>query len=613
MALIAGETHEQRCFELWRNRLEDAKEMRRPFDEIADEAIEMYMNNRVLDLPPGTEWMRNELLPEVFSTTESAVAQHALPILTDPRPIMIEAAQIVGSGVPRQVEQMLAQHRLRCHFAPRSVPAIRMAYLFGHVTQKNQWLRQAGEEWLPVFAQAQTNRSGEIIPGQLIEHQRVERLVFDGPMTTYPDFFNVWKSPTVDFTDRPYWWQERIPYDLDAMLEQQRLFWQLYREELYTPAALRELTTTTFSNGTGAGGASMRLTDAWERTTDARAQETTDELRFGRSAVMLHACYGLVPTESRGGYTYDDTQRRFQLFTPSGRLLRDEPLKWMPMRDIFMLRVGNEPYGRSPLHWTFGDVEKMSEVSILRLAETWTNILGGFIADRSVDWDQGDFIKYPGSIWFYDGDGRKPSDVLYPIPKQPVLPEAYHEVNAMFDRVQRVSGADQNAMGQAYGARTAATEVAMIDRKSGARTRLQTSMLAWQMIRTAAEDHFKLSQLYMDKGMDVQLPNEPDTLRRIYAQNLDFDVAVLANTAEFGAMNEMTLNAIVQGVGMFMDDPETRMHIDKRELIEEFFYRVGSPAALKILRRRQDVEAEQRSAQEMQLAMAALGGAPSGQ
>lgn len=613
MAITTDSVRAHRMFDLWMARKTEAEQVRQFYSPYWDEAIDFFMNYPTMEMPPGAEWMHATLLPEFFSATEGLVAQYARHVFDNPRSFSVEAPTLQGRGVQRQVEAMLRAQRRASSFVERSMYAVRMGFIQGHIIQKNTFLRQMETKWLPLWSNPQIAADGSEIPPRILGHEPILDYCHNGPWTDYPDLQRIWKSPATDWKGQPLWWIESLPYDISLMHEQNRNFYEHTGEHLYRQAALKNLTSAhSFARVKASAGAAASFApprpsmDMWERSTTSTASGAADNTLSGADTADLVQCWGYVPRTDAGGHTYDDTQYRVQLFTPAGELLRDEPQMYTPYNDVFFIRMGQEPYGRTPMQWTINDIEQMSEIRNLSLAETWINILGGFIADRSVDWDQADLIKTPGFVWFYDGDGRPPSQVLEQVKKQAVMPDAYHAVNDGHNRVQRISGATQNAQGGAYGARTSAFEAHNIQQQAGGRTFLQAGLLAWQLEQRAMQSYYKLDQLFLEEGAVVQLEGEPEATRRIFGHDLDFDIDIYVDAHTFGSLDSIALEGLSRGLGMFMADPEARAHLDIREAMDEFFYRFGSPRVEKVLKSEKQVQAEQQAALENQMVMAAL-------
>lgn len=603
-------------FDLWRARKIQSDGLRKFYEPEWRESISFYMNMLGMEMPAGAEWMRGELLPEFYIAVETVLPQLITRLYENPRSFSIEAPALTGTRTQRMIEKGVRQQRDRAQFVQRSIPHIRTGLIQGHMVIKNYWLREVGQRMVPVFGNPKLNEQGELIPGDLLEHQIVDVMDYDGPWTDFCDLHKVWKSPATDWQGRPLWLLEEIPYDVDYMRYMQRRFQQTTGENLYNEKALDSLFASQSFRSQGERGTGaptgMVSVDAWDRSTASASSGISDQALAGTNSVRLMQCWGYVPPKGAGGRGYDDTQWRMQLFTPDGLLLRDEPsptpdLK-PPHRDIFFGRVGHEPYGRSPMRWTMTEIEQMSELRNLRLAEVWINILGTYIAARGVDWDEGDLIKYPGGVWMYDDPlNRTPDQVIQRLQKNVVLPEAYHEVADMADRIQRTSSADLNSQGMAYGGRTPATEIVNISQKHGARIDLAGALLAWQFEQVTMQDYFELDKVYLERPITVELDNETGQKVTITAQDLDFDAHISVDAGTFGSMNAMQLDALTKGLGMVMSDPEAAMHLDKRQVIEELFYRLGSQNINRILKSEEEVANEMAINQQMQMAMAALG------
>ena len=561
----------------------DAEQIRSPFLSERDECMAFYMNYVSQPIPDGLEWMSPEMLADAFMLVESWLPGTVGTTLGGSS-FVVNSDTMQGYQVQQAIERSIRQMRRKSEFDLRTVDAMRMLGIGGHLHQKNVWVEAYGDKRTAVFSDPTFDANGQqVSAGNLVDFRYEKGKTFAGPMTFYPDPQNVWKSAATDVTGRPLAYVERMEMNLDHMVQ----FDKSYREETGEPF-YRNLDKLSAFRGRkdvwdgsvnrGFGKLNNAGYSGKTRMTDRELTSgLSEEILGGTDAVFIKHGWARVPERIK---RYNDTQYRLVVYGPGPVILRDVPAPSSdlraPMREIFLMRVGNEPYGRSPLRWTLGEVEQRSQMRTLRLAESWLNIVKPRVANRNANWDHNDFINKPGAIWFYDHDTLTPQQAIGDLPRSPMLPEVYREDALMENHINRVFGSTPSMQGEGLGSRATKFEAQLVDVRAGSRSDLTGRMVAWQAERGAMKDYFDLFRTFGEDPIMVQVDGEQGSIPvKVLAQEIDFGVDIDINAEEFGMMNEQILAGMVQALGLFYSVPELASQLDPRKVVSRYMHRTG--------------------------------------
>ena len=618
------------CSNIWDYRLQDAHGVRRHYEPIWEEAMAWYMNLVRLDLPPGTEWMKQEMLADAFRFVEDLIPQYILSMLERPNHFTVRSSSPKGDEYNYQIQEYLKIALRQMQFVQRTVPAIRTGWIQGHIIQCTQWLRELGDRRIPVFANPVYSSKGELIrPAAFQGFEVVEAVRFNGAYTRYPDLFKVWKSPQTDNLGYHLWTAEEITLSVEYMEEVNRRYKTRTGQTVYQIDSLkRSISGRPRPDSTGffkarydslfrfsgrmqgSIPAHQTLGEMYNRrSTVSRITGISDYTMLGSSGMTFMNCHGLMPPASEGGKDYDDTQWRTQLLGPDHEVVRDEPIQtWNvrpPHRDAPILQVGHEPYGRSPLHWVGPEIEQRSEYRSIRLADSYINLTGMTFKDKQVKMDENSLIKAPGVIGDVDLQGRSFKDAFYQLPRSPHNPEAFVEDSSMLEGEKGTVGLIQAFSGQPLGQRTSGTEAALIGNVGTSRARLQVMMLSLLLEERGLRDVFENSRVYDIEGRMISMPNQQGQQVFMSANELEYDADIFVDAGEMGNFDIIQLNAINQVIATVSQIPEAQSQIKWGDLAIEFLRKTGLDRADRFTRNPEEMK-EYEDAQLLQALTQAL-------
>lgn len=557
--------------DLWWHRLYRAQETRSVYSWRWAELLKYYMNDIETIPPPGMGWMHTEMRQDAFDLVEGFIPHLAKMTFHRNQAPIVETYTPEGEGAQLAISQALLLAKRKAAFEKKSSDALRMLAITGHITQLNYWHREYGHYQVPMFSDPVFDANGQqISKGRIVGHEPQEVLLHNGPNTEYPDQRFIWKSQEVDWKGDPLWWIEMFALDLDMAREVNREYYQDTGEYLYDDLeSLERFAGKDMYSMRGSGVAPFQM----EKSLASVSSWRDDSLLLGDREVLMLRCSGFVPPSTK---EYDDVQWRQQVIGPDSSVHRDAPYPskdYRPTyRDVRLIQIGKEPYGRTPLEFTIPAIEARSELRNLKLADIWMNVMPQFIAKRNIGWDQGDFLKLPFGVWMYDDDETKPNEAIMPLERQPVLSEAYMEDQAWADQLTETMGSNPNMRGNNYGQRTSAYEANNIENKSGSRMEYTVKGVSWQMEQRADEDYYGLMGTFMEDTFDVPVEGQ---IVPIHASDLQYNVDISIDTGDFGPMNSVEIQGMQELINMVSINGEWAMQIDPRKTIKEYAHRLG--------------------------------------
>lgn len=607
----------ERLFDYFRDCKNRAQYVRQVYEEDWADAIEWYMNTRQTMMPEGSEWIPGDMLADAFLLLETGLAPEVLGMYQNPRWLTVEAPSIAGESYQKGVQRLIEGCFRKMDYVQRSVAAQRMGKILGHQVSKTYWMVELGQRRVP---SVEVTQDFEGAPLGLKRVRRIEEHVLhNGPWTEWPDLMNLWKSPEVDRFGRHLWWIEAIDTSLDQLQAEQDDF-KTDGETLYNQEALNRLKSTSSYRPTeGASGLAAKMPgmvmmgagDFTDFQTIREQVSGIPRMAFGGpNAVTKFQFWAWVPPERQ---KYQDSQWRMAEFVGE-EVLRDVAAPTWDLRSPYdehgVYRIGNEPYGRSVLRWVGPEIEQRSLFRNFRLAEVIMNIFGTYAMDDEADPKDRDMLKIPAGVTRFSVPmGKSIGDVFSPIPRQPVLQEAYIEDSMFWDHITRVSGVMNPFQGAFASKRMQATEFQGTVELGMNRTKLAVVLSDLNTKLPIARRAFREYQVHMDEPQVIEYQDDRNARTEITLADLQWDVDIYVDSGAFGSLDQMQLNALTQLAATFAASPEGQITINWPELIRESFYKAGFTRAARFTRSDNEIAKIQQEQQQQALLQAAMGGA----
>lgn len=585
--------------DLWLQRQAAADEYRQLFEGRWIKNWQWYRNTKRTKALRGQAWHSNVQIPDAFRVVETMVPHHVLGMYRDPKWFSVEVPS--APNAQYQVDYQKMVHALLMHgwrtadMYRKTVLGLKQAHILGHVTPKIVWQVKLGEKEV-LDQNFEFTEDGEPIPAGFIR-RTVPDVVHNGPQVSLPDNFNVWQDPT----GNEQWWIERIPASLSELREMNRQFGgTLYKNlgKIESNQALHRSLTNFKSYGSADENTLTEIVEGIPQ-------------QFEPDHVLLWQCWGYVPPSVR---RYEDTQWRLVVIANKEVVIRDVPLPTHdhkpPYINVQSVPIFGQIYGDSVLSYIGDLIDLRSQIENMRRDEVLLNIHGQFAIDGNVQVRGQQMFKDPGGVLrlMLDGNQRL-QDVFYPIPRQPVLNEAYAESAAKERQILDTSGATEPFQGTAMGSRTTATEAGMIMNLGTARVSLATFWLDETFKKPVLERFFKLYQSRMDTPTVVQLAGE-EIRGEIDFRDLQYNVHVYVDSGQFGSINQQQMQALLQTYQVLLSNPDTAVWIDPAKFVERITYRAGIND--NFLRRPDEVAAIQEEQRRAMLEQAILAGISGG-
>lgn len=569
--------------------------------------ITLYMNYAKTDMPPGAEWVRDDMIADGFRIIESTVPHQVMAKYQNPRFYSVVTPTRKGDAAKEAARLYLDSELRQSHYVERSVPAIRMNQILGHGIQKTVWVNDWGTKDVRTVVVEQGP------DGQPIEQQQIvaqEALLYHGAWIEWLDLMNVWKSLQVDRFGNPLWWLQSIDTSIEQIKAEDEKFKRY--GGLYHKKALKELSTTLSTQpigqnngqyaswevaGFGAGGTydQQNLQD-WVSGI-SRTQ------RRDKNSVVRWEWWGYIPKSVRD--YGEEGQFRLIEIANADILLRDvrAPIPSqcagsLPFKDLFAIRVGDEPYGRAPLRWAMGEIDQRSTLRNLRLAGAFSHLFPTFILDMDADFDSFDMHRLPGGYWPVHANGQGVNKVVEMVPDRPIFQDAYAEDSLMEAHLLKVAGATDPFQGAFASKRMQATEFEGTVKLGGVRHQLMVMLNDLQSTHDYLTKAFKYAQLYLEEPRPITM--QTGEQGEIDWRDLQFDVDIYIDGGEFGNLDANRLQALVQFVLPMLQDPDVRIEKDLGKIVNDVLYYAGFPRSDMYDRPREEVE----RAKQQQMAMA---------
>lgn len=616
MSLLSAESRDARITTLVKSRQDEAQERKDIFDLVADECMDWYTNMVKTGLPINAEWMRGDIIADAHRIVENTLPAWLSQLYERQNRFSPQAPTLAGEDYQFMVRELLLMQQRQMKWLERLEPMMRRGIIQGHLVHKTLYHREVADRLVPVFGEdPKVGFDGAPVPVGMSVEQDV---IFSGPYTEFVDPKRYWKSALRTRLGHLLWTIESLTMDPDYMEEVNKKHGGSLYKNLDMVRKTVSVRPTAYTSGMGG----MRFGGFYNdfiRSSSSAGSQIEDSTLEGRGALRLVQHFGLVPTEGNSenptheaGVDYEDSQWRMQLILPVGEgvVLRDTisptPFLAPPHRDVPFIQVGDEPYGRSPLYFVGPEIEMRSEFRNLRLAESYLGILNPRIMNRAANWDQNTMGLYPDATWIFNNDALKAGDVAGVLPRSPMLPNAFQEDALMERHTLDTAGVPDFMRGEAFGARTTAKEVNLIENFASGRAKLRSIMMGLLIEQQHLEDCFRLSQMFMHDAQWVEFANQRGFTeqRQVSAADLlwDVDIYMEPDATLDAAQVESAIMVLQAGAQV----PGLAEQIDFSKILLEMMDRMSFTNAQRFRRTPEEIQAQQQEGMQREMAMAAI-------
>jgi hypothetical protein len=602
---------DERIVDLWVTRKQRAQNLRSLFETRWYESWEWYRNTKVTQEVQGQFWMHNRILPDAFRVIETMLPQHVLGTYGNNNWFSVEAPSVAGQTYQRVVKHLLLRGWRQMDGIRKSIIALKYAAIMGHVIPKLTWRLTLGEKEVQDI-EIDRDSDGEPLDARFIS-KTIPVVRHNGPDIEIPDLFKMWK----DNTDKGQWFIEQIDDNVENLKETNKDFGGALYKNLSTLNQYKSFQSTSQTSGirTGTEAVWGTIGSTESRTPPSEAIDGISEaFRKEPDYVELWQCWGYVPPSVK---RYDDTQWRLCVIANRDTLIRDvkapTPDHRPPYWDVPSIVIPHQPYGDSVLSYIGDLIDKRSQIENFRLDEVLLNMFQQYIIDADSDVGPNDLFKMPGGALFVHNVKTRLQDVIVPVPRQPVMQDAYIESGQKEQQILETSGATEPFQGKSFGGRTTATEANLIANVGSGRFRLHTVWLDEVFKKPALERmfHFFQSPRFSD-GDVIEVAEDPSMQDTISYRELEYDVDIHVDSGKFGSLDQSTIQALMSLYPVFSQDPNTSVYLKPDEILREIFLRAGFDRAHKFLRTPDEVAQIQQQQLQQQLLLAAASGAEQG-
>jgi len=603
---------------LWVERKQRASQYRRIFEPRWSKNWELYRNTKGTPKMKGQPWQWSESLADGFRIIETMIPQHVLGMFRNNQWFSVEAPTAPGETFQEAAKALLLRGWRKADGYVKSIIALKYAAILGHMVAKLTWEVDVGEREVPDLAlefgpdgQPIAKRTRKTIPD--IRH--------NGPQIHIPDMFSLWQDPT----GSEMWWIERIHASLSQLKEANNRFGgELYQnlDQLESKMAFSHAASGVHRSTSHTGA--MSIDDVEDL--QSLIEGVPESFRRDPDSVDLWQCWGWVPPTraiaengAEESVTYDDTQWRLQVIANGDTLIRDVPAPTPDHRPPYInvpaIPIPHQIYGDGVLSMIGPLIDQRSFLENRRLDEVALNIHGQFLIDERADVTGQDLFKMPGGALRINPNNVNGTlrDIFVPLPRQPVMQEAYMESAQKERQMMDLSGATEPFQGKAFGGRTTATEASLVSQTGQGRFQLATMWFDEMYKKQILMRMFKMYQSRMTDEEFVQLEQNHDISGNLDFSDLQYDIDIYVDSGLFGSMDPIALQNLERLTLAFSQIPEAQMRIKWDQLATDAIYRLGFNRPAKYRRTDDEVAAIQKQQEEQrqqeQLLQLALSGA----
>lgn len=588
-----------RLVEMWQGRKKAAHEYRQHFEQRWYDNWQWYRNAKSTTPLPGQFWRSNRQLPDAFRVIETMLPQHVMGMFRSPQWFSVEAPSTAGKTYQLMAKQLLKGGWRRAEGFRKTIEGLKYCHIMGHMVSKTVWEIQLGEREVLDLATEFDPTGTEVLDARFVR-KTVPDVRFNGPQIHMPSLFNLWQDPS----GREQWWIEKIPASLEQLQDENKRF----DGQLYNGAALSRLAAGIPVAGKREGGGTrahrfVNSFDPWSSQDVGEVIEGIPEsIQRDPDHIELWQCWGWVPPSVRDySNTERPTQWRLMVLANGEELLRDVPAPTPnhlpPYNNVPAIPIPHQIFGDSVLSYIGPLIDLRSFIENARRDEVLLNMFGTYIMDGNIRADNTQF-KMPGGVAkVYLDPGQRLQDVIQPQPRQPILPDAYRESGIKEQQMLAASGATEPFQGQAFGARTTATEVGLIAEAGMGRFQLATMWADEAFKKPTLEQMFKLYQTRLTTPQAIELAGNPQVRGEITLQDLAYDVDIYVDSGKLGSMDQQKLNSMVQLFQAAMGTPDSAIWVDPAAFVQNMAFRLGVEESDGILRTPEQVQQIQQQQQ----------------
>ena len=179
------------------------------------------------------------------------------------------------------------------------------------------------------------------------------------------------------------------------------------------------------------------------------------------------------------------------------------------------------------------------------------------------------------------GIGRTVKDMVHPVERRPVMPDAFQESLMKEQQMNNTVGNTAHFEGRGLGSRASATEASIVNEIGGGRSDQQVLWYDEAMKRPWLERMFELYRTRLTTEEAVELYGDPRRAYSVSLADLQHPVDIQVDSGIWGSMDQMMVQNMTQLYGTFAADPETSIVMNKSDIVRDAFTMLGLPRGYK--------------------------------
>jgi len=576
--------------QLWTRRKSDSQNLRILHESWWTKYWSWY-RARITELNDPVDWWRsNEVVPEIFKVIETILPRHIIGMFSGPEWFAVQATTGAGEMYEQSVQSLLMYGVERMKLFPKVYEALKYCGIMGHVWGKVTWHTEVGDKVrdIPVNLVDEMGYPSLDAQGRQrvsSEPQINKETTYDDPMFDWVDLFHGWPDPS----GNNRWFIEQMDVNYDQLLEaneQMNIYQNL--DQVHPFSITPQDTTSDFGNE--------------QNTVEGIPYDTTRLSRDGPT-VRLWQCWGWVPPNLRGS---DNIAWRLQVIANGQVVIRDIPMPTPDLRipyfPIKSIPIPRRLYGESIVRYIGPLADQMNRIENWRMDEVLLGIWGQTIFNRQAGVSDNKLFLQPGGALFVDGN---PSEVAFPMPRKPIIPEAYTESANKREQIESTSAATPLVQGVMETNRATASEIHTRSLQGNARFELMTMWLDYTLKKELLDRMFKLYQRHLPPDRLIRLVGQPNQMIQLDISMIQEPVDIVINSGIFAFNKEDRLQGMNQMISAMAANPDLMKHFRLNNIAREIVTDIGWRNPDKFVMSEEEVAQNDQAAQQMQLAMAA--------